>query len=42
LETDPLSLKLEDVEITSRSENGSELVIETRFTGVVLAEGESV
>ena len=38
LETDPLPLKVEDVEIAARDESGDMLTLAVRFTGLVLVE----
>jgi Tfp pilus assembly protein PilO len=38
LETDPLPLKVEDMEIAARDESGSALALAVRFTGLVLAD----
>ena len=38
LETDPLPLKLEDIEIAARDERGDMLTLAVRFTGLVLVD----
>ena len=38
LETDPLPLKVEDIEIAARDESGSALALAVRFTGLVLVD----
>ena len=38
LETDPLSLNLEDLEITARDNEGRNLALTVRFTGLILVK----
>jgi len=38
METDPLALRVEDVEITSRDSKGQNLTLESRVTGLVIAQ----
>ena len=38
LETDPLSLKLEDLDITARDNEGRDLALTVRFTGLILVK----
>lgn len=41
IESDPLALKLEDVEITSRDARGTELDLAARFSGLIIVDKES-
>lgn len=41
LETDPLAVHLEEVEISARDEKGAQLGLDLRFTGVVLKKPNS-
>ncbi len=40
LETDPLALKVEQLEIAARDESGGALAVDVRFTGLVLMDKE--
>lgn len=41
LETDPLALRVEDLEISARDDQGGQLGVSLRFTGLVLKENKS-
>lgn len=41
METDPLALRAEDIELTTRDPRGGDLSLALRFTGLVLAESKS-
>lgn len=41
LETDPLPVRLEDVELRPRDDKGEEMTVEARFSGIVLPEEKS-
>jgi len=41
IENDPLAIKLEDIEISSRDDRGRELELSVRFTGLILMKEKS-
>jgi hypothetical protein len=41
LEHDPLAVKIEQVELTAQDDKGSQLTVDVRFSGLVLAEGSA-